>query len=279
MSDASPPPLAGVIGWPISHSRSPALHSHWLARYGIQGAYVPLGVKPQDFEEAIRTLPKLGFKGVNLTIPFKQAILPLADAISDRASLIGAANTITFRDDGTIFADNTDGVGFLSSVREAVPDWNAETGAALVLGAGGAARAIVSALVSAGVPEIRIANRTRQKADMLAEHFGGRVTASEWARLGEASQDVAMIVNTTALGMVGKPTLQVPLQSCAPGCLAIDIVYNPLETAFLADARAAGLVPVDGLGMLLHQAVPGFESWFGHKPEVDKALRAAVLGA
>jgi len=232
-----------------------------------------------DFEDAIRMVPKLGFRGVNLTIPYKQAILPLADAVSDRAALIGAANTITFREDGSIYADNTDGVGFLDSVREAVPNWLANSGPALVLGAGGAARAIVSALVTAGVPEIRIANRTRQKADMLAEHFGARISAVDWARLSEASDGVAMIVNTTALGMVGKPTLQIPLDHSAPGCLAIDIVYNPLETVFLADARAAGLVPVDGLGMLLHQAVPGFESWFGRRPQVDKDLRDAVLRA
>lgn len=273
------PPLAGVIGWPIAHSKSPALHGHWLRRYGINGHYIPIAVKPQDFYDAIRALPKLGFRGVNLTIPFKESILPIADTVSDRASLIGAANTISFREDGSIYADNTDGIGFLSSVQEAVSSWTARTGPALVLGAGGASRAIVSALLTSGAPEVRIANRTRQKADMLAEHFGGRLTVVDWARASDATDGAVTIVNTTALGMVDRPPLNIDLGAAPAEAVVVDIVYNPLETEFLAQARARGLIGVDGLGMLLHQAVPGFESWFGRRPEVDDALRQAVLAA
>lgn len=272
------PPLAGVVGWPIAHSRSPALHGHWLQRYGIEGYYIPIGLRPQDFENGIRSLPRLGFHGINLTIPYKESILAMADTISDRASLIGAANTITFREEGVIHADNTDGNGFLESVRAAAPEFRGEAGPALVIGAGGAARAIVSALLSAGVPEVRIANRTRQKAEMLKEHFGGRIVQVDWERAADAASGAQIIVNTTALGMTGKPPLQMSLDAAPAGALVVDIVYNPLETEFLARARARGLTAIDGLGMLLHQAVPGFESWFGHKPEVDEALRRAVLG-
>lgn len=271
------PPLAGVVGWPIAHSRSPVLHTHWLRRYGIAGYYIPIGIRQGDFEEGIRALPKLGFRGVNLTIPYKETILSMADSVSDRASLIGAANTITFREDGTIHADNTDGVGFLDSVRAAAPGWTARSGPALVIGAGGAARAVVSALLSAGVPEVRIANRTRQKAEMLAEHFGGRMVQVDWERAAEAADGAALIVNTTALGMLGKAPLNLSLDAAPQDALVVDIVYNPLETEFLARARARGLTGIDGLGMLLHQAAPGFESWFGVKPEVDDELRQVVL--
>ncbi len=278
MTDEAPP-LAGVVGWPIAQSRSPALHTHWLKRYGISGYYIPLGIRPQDFESGIRALPKLGFKGVNLTIPYKETILSMADGVTDRASLIGAANTVTFRADGSIQADNTDGIGFLQSVRAAAPDWQAADGPALVIGAGGAARAIVSALLTAGAPEVRITNRTRQKAEMLTEHFGGRMTHIDWSKTATAMDGAHTIVNTTALGMIGKPPLTISVDAAPTTALAVDIVYNPLDTDFLIRARAHGLTTVDGLGMLLHQAVPGFESWFNHRPDVDDALRQAVLSA
>ncbi|MEM7613507.1 MAG: shikimate dehydrogenase [Pseudomonadota bacterium] len=273
------PPLAGVMGWPIAHSRSPVLHGHWLKRYGIQGHYVALGIAPANFEAAINALPVLGFRGVNVTIPYKEKILSLADAITDRAALIGAANTITFRPDGTLHADNTDGIGFLESVRSTAPEWDVRSGPAVVLGAGGAARAIISALLTSGAPEVRIANRTRQKAEMLAEHFGGRMVAVDWSKASEAFDGANTIINTTALGMTGKPPLPISFDAAVSGALAVDIVYTPLETQFLTNARAAGLATVDGLGMLLHQAVPGFESWFGQRPEVDADLHQAVLNA
>lgn len=270
-------PLAGVVGWPIAHSRSPVLHGHWLKRYGILGHYIPIGLKPQDFENGIRALPKLGFRGVNLTLPYKESILQLADSISDRASLIGAANTIIFRENGSISADNTDGYGFIEGLRAAQPDWDARRGQALVLGAGGAARAVLSALLSAGTPHILLANRTRQRAEILRDQFGARIEVIDWNRTSDAAADARLIVNTTSLGMTGKPPLQMSLDAAPDDALVADIVYSPLETDLLARARARGLSTADGLGMLLYQAVPGFESWFGRRPEVDEDLRQAVL--
>ncbi|MEM9429143.1 MAG: shikimate dehydrogenase [Pseudomonadota bacterium] len=276
MTDASLP-LAGVVGWPVAHSLSPRLHGHWLQRYGIPGHYVPLEVRQQDFEAALRMLPKLGFSGVNLTLPYKETVLPLADSVSDRASLIGAANTITFREDGGVSADNTDGFGFLESIRATVPDWDPKTGPALVLGAGGASRAIVSALLGEGVPEVRLSNRTRQRADMLADHFGARAQVVDWNRAADAADGTSLIVNTTSLGMAGRPELGFRLDAAPRRALVTDIVYSPLRTPLLEAAAARGHPTVDGLGMLLFQAVPGFESWFGRRPEVDGVLRQAVL--
>lgn len=269
--------LAGVIGWPIAHSKSPRLHGHWLRKYGLSGHYVPIGLKPQDFETGIRALPKLGFVGVNLTIPYKEAILPMADTVTDRASLIGAANTITFRSDGTLQADNTDGYGFMENIRASAPDWSAKTGPALVLGAGGASRAIVQALLSSGAPEVRIANRTRQRSEILREQFGAKITIIDWTRISEVTEDVAIIVNTTALGMTGKPDLQINLDNAPADALVTDIVYSPLRTSLLQKAEERNLRTVDGLGMLLYQAVPGFENWFGQRPEVDQDLRNIMI--
>jgi shikimate dehydrogenase len=270
-------PLAGVLGWPIAHSRSPRLHRHWLSRYGLEGDYVPLGIEPRDFEAAFRALPLLGFRGANVTIPHKETVLRLADKVSDRASLIGAANTITFRDDGTIYADNTDGYGFLENLRAGAPGWKAGEGPALVLGAGGAARAIISALLSDGAPEIRLANRTRSRADFLADQFGAKVRVLDWLHAEDAMDGAATIVNTTALGMTGHAALPFSLKRAPKTALVTDIVYSPLLTPLLEEARSRRMRWVDGLGMLLHQGRPGFEAWFGVAPEVDDALRAAVL--
>ena len=271
------PPLAGVVGWPIGHSKSPALHGHWLRRYGIAGHYIPMGVAPQDFETAIRALPRLGFRGVNITLPYKQTVLSLADKISDRASLIGAANTLIFREDGGIYADNTDGYGFIENLRQNAPGWSARSGPSLVLGAGGAARGIVSALVTEGAPEIRIANRTRQRAEILKDQYGARIAVVDWNRASDAMAGATTIINTTSLGMTGQPALNVSFNAARGDAVATDIVYNPLVTPFLAEAREAGLTTVDGLGMLLHQAAPGFRQWFEQTPEVDADLRRAVL--
>ena len=271
------PPLAGVIGWPIDHSLSPRLHGHWLQRYGISGHYVPMGVRPNDFEAAIQALPKLGFLGVNLTIPFKETILGMATSVSDRASLIGAANTLVFRD-GAIIADNTDAYGFIESIRQAAPTWRGDSGPALVLGAGGASRAVVHALLSEGAPEIRLANRTRQRGEILRDQFGAKLVIVDWNQLDEAASSVTTVVNTTALGMTDKPEVPMTLRLAAADTLVVDIVYRPGGTGLIHAATARGLQAIDGIGMLLHQAVPGFESWFGTKPEVDEALRLAVLG-
>lgn len=279
MTDHPRIPLAGVIGSPVAHSRSPALHGHWLRRYGIAGHYVPMDVAQADLKAALALLPKLGFVGVNVTIPHKEHVLRLADIVTDRAALIGAANTLIFRRDGRVHADNTDGAGFLASLRQGAPRWQPSAGPAAVLGAGGAARAVVAALIEAGVPEIRLANRTRARAEGIRGDFGAKVTVHDWAQAGAMVGGAATVVNTTALGMVGKPALPVPLEGLSPGTVVTDLVYAPLETAFLAQARAAGCTVVDGLGMLLHQAAPGFERWFGQRPEVDEATRDAVLAA
>lgn len=275
----SPIPLAGVIGHPIAHSRSPALHGFWLKRYGLKGHYMPLDIAPQDFAEALHMLPKMGFVGCNVTIPHKEAVLALADIVTDRAALIGAANTIIFRKDGKIHADNTDGIGFLNNLRQEAPGWDPATGAAAVFGAGGAARAVICALLEAGAPEVRVANRTRARAEHLRHDFGTRVVVVDWHAGGEMVEDAATVVNTTSLGMVGKSDFKTPLHRINPRALATDIVYTPLETPFLKAAAEAGCVTVDGLGMLLHQAVPGFERWFGTRPTVDEETRQAVLSA
>lgn len=270
-------PLAGVVGWPIKHSKSPVLHGHWLNRYNLPGQYLPIALPPEDLASGLRKLAGKGYKGVNLTIPHKESVLLTADSITDRASLIGAANTIHFHADGTIGADNTDGYGFIQNLRQNAADWEPESGPALVIGAGGAARAIVWALLNEGVPCVNIANRTRIRAENLADHFGARVKVVEWNEVSDATDGATTIVNTTSLGMEGQPELRIHFDAASTNALVTDIVYTPLITPFLEKARERGLKTVDGLGMLLHQAVPGFESWFGHRPDVDEELRQAVL--
>lgn len=272
-------PLAGVIGSPVAHSRSPALHGYWLARYGIKGHYIPLDIAQADLAEALRMLPRVGFVGVNVTIPHKETILGLADIVTDRAALIGAANTLIFRKDGRIHADNTDGAGFIANLRQHAPHWVPASGPAAVFGAGGAARAVVAALLEVGVPEVRIANRTRPRAEALRADFGARVVVYDWVQAANMLDEAGCVVNTTSLGMVGKAPFRVPLDALNPRALVTDLVYTPLRTEFLQMAEGMGCTVVDGLGMLLHQAAPGFERWFGHRPEVDDATRAAVLSA
>jgi len=270
-------PLAGVIGSPVSHSKSPALHGHWLKTYGIRGFYIPMDVTQSDLAELLRALPKLGFVGVNVTIPHKETVMALADVVTDRAALIGAANTLIFRKDGRIHADNTDGYGFIANLRQNAPSWAPESGPAAVFGAGGAARAVIASLIEVGVPVIRIANRTRQRAETLRQEFGAKLEVYDWVQAGNMVEDAATVVNTTALGMVGKPEFRVPLDGLSPAAVVTDLVYIPLRTRFLDNAAAIGCSTVDGIGMLLHQAAPAFERWFGQRPEVDAATRAAVL--
>lgn len=270
--------LAGVIGDPIAHSRSPRLHGYWLDRYGIDGHYVPLHVTRDTLHETLRLLPELGFSGVNVTIPHKETVLQIADGVTDRAALIGAANTLTFTANGRLQADNTDGAGFIENVKQYTPGWRADEGPALVLGAGGAARAIVCTLLAEGCPKIFLVNRTRSRADALQQHFGARVQVMDWTRIPDLLPDTALLVNTTSLGMAGGQPLHINLGNLHPQTVVADIVYTPLETDFLRDAVEIGCHVVDGLGMLLHQAVPGFERWFGIKPEVDDDTRAVVMG-
>ena len=270
-------PLAGVIGHPIAHSKSPALHEFWLKRLGIKGHYIPLDIASGDLRETLQMLPRLGFVGVNVTIPYKEEVLKLANVVTDRAALIGAANTLIFRKDGKIHADNTDGSGFIANLRQHAPNWNPAAGPAAVLGAGGASRAVIAALIEVGAPEIRVANRTRPRADALRSEFGAKIQVHEWVQAGNMIEGCAMLVNTTSLGMVGKPDMRVPLDALRSSMLVTDLVYAPLKTQLLIEAEAAGCTVVDGLGMLLHQAAPGFERWFGQRPEVDEATRNAVL--
>lgn len=277
MSELPRIPLAGVIGSPIAHSKSPQLHHHWLKTYNIAGHYIPMDVAAEDLEESLRILPRMGFVGVNVTIPHKEAVMHIADLVTDRATLIGAANTIIFRRDGKIHADNTDGYGFLENLRAGAPMWDPQTGPAAILGAGGAARAVVASLLDAGVPEIMLSNRTRVRADSLQQEFGSRVQVYDWVQAGNMLDDAALVVNTTSLGMFGKPDLRVPLDGLRAGTVVTDLVYAPLKTQLLASAEKVGCATVDGLGMLLHQAVPAFERWFGTRPEVDRATRAAAL--
>ncbi|MEM8823553.1 MAG: shikimate dehydrogenase [Pseudomonadota bacterium] len=267
--------LAAVIGDPIAHSRSPRLHGHWVRRYGIDGHYIPLHVRSQHLEETLNLLPKLGFSGSNVTLPHKEAAFELAHEATDRAKAVGAANTLTFAD-GRILADNTDGSGFTAALLQSAGPV-ALSMPTVILGAGGAARGIIAALLDAGVPDIRIANRTEERAETLAALFDDRVRSVDWTEPLDGLVDPSLLVNTTSLGMTGHPGLDIDLNGLLAGSVVSDIVYTPLETPLLAAARTRGLVAVDGLGMLLHQAVPGFERWFGIRPEVDDALRRAVL--
>ncbi|UZD90716.1 shikimate dehydrogenase [Cognatishimia activa] len=270
-------PLAAVVGHPIAHSKSPKLHGYWLKTYGIAGHYIPMDVAPDDLETVLRNMHKMGFVGANVTIPHKTRALEIADQVTDRATLIGAANTLIFHEDGKILADNTDGYGFIQNLRQSAPEWDPASGPAVVLGAGGAARAVVASLLDAGVPEIFISNRTRVRAEQLRDDFGARLKVVEWVQAGETMEDGATIVNTTSLGMAGKPELKVSLEGLQAGSLVTDLVYTPLRTPFLDEAEQRGCVTVDGLGMLLHQATPGFERWFGPRPEVTEELRQVML--
>ena len=269
--------LAGIMGWPVAHSLSPRLHGHWLRRYGIDGAYVPLPVLPERLEQALRALPALGFAGANLTIPHKEPAASLVDHLSPAAERIGAVNTVVVEPDGTLSGDNTDGFGFIASLSESGVGWRAEAGPAVLLGAGGAARAVAVALLDAGAPEVRLLNRTPDRARALAGALGGPIHAVEWADRAAALDGAALLVNTTSLGMQGQPPLVLALDALPRTALVTDVVYTPLITALLAVARARGNPVVDGLGMLLHQARPGFRAWFGVDPSVDEDLRAAVL--
>ena len=277
--------LAGIMGWPVAHSRSPVLHGFWLDETGIDGAYLPLPVRPQDIEQALRALPILGFRGCNLTIPHKQAALSVVDRVEPLARRIGAVNTIAVGLDGTLEGHNTDAFGFRESLRDAVPDWKATAGPVAILGAGGAARAVVAALADVGVTEIRIVNRTLARAEVVANDLAvpkTRITIHSWEEVDAALRDAGLLVNATSLGMAGEPALTLDLSSLPPSTPVVDIVYVPLETDLLATARRRGHPVVDGLGMLLHQGRMGFKAWFGKDVAVSAEQRRAVasdLGA
>ena len=270
-------PVAAVIGHPVNHSRSPRMHNYWLAQFGLEGYYIPLDIDPKKFERSIRNLPELGFVGANITIPYKEKVLKIADKISDRAALVGAANTLTFLQNGGIYADNTDGYGFLQNIKSKYKDWSASEGISVVFGAGGASRAILGALIEDGASDIILTNRTRSRADQLRSDFGAKVKVVEWMKIQNYLSDASTIVNTTSLGMVGNTDLPIPLNTLKKNTLVTDIVYTPIETHLLATATKMGCRTVDGLGMLIHQAIPGFERWFGIKPGDSQALRELLI--
>jgi shikimate dehydrogenase len=271
--------LAGIMGWPVAHSRSPVLHGFWLREAGIDGAYVPLPVRPERIEQALRALPILGFRGCNLTLPHKSAALAVADSVEPLARRIGAANTIVVLEDGRLEARNTDAYGFCENLRESASGWRPEAGPAVVLGAGGSARAVVAALADAGVAEIRIINRTRLRAEAIRDDLSTaatQISVHPWETVAAVQRGAGILVNTTSLGMAGEPPLVLDLTPLPLSSPVVDIVYVPLETKLLAAARQRGHPVVDGLGMLLHQGRPGFEAWFGCPVRVGPELRAAM---
>ena len=268
--------LAGVMGWPVAHSRSPTIHTHWINQYGLRGAYVLLPVQPNKLEQALRALPVLGFAGCNLTIPHKVAALSIVDHLEPLARRVGAVNTIVVESDGSLTGRNTDSFGFIQSLRDAQPSWQADTGPAVVIGAGGAARAVIAGLIEQGASEIRLINRTRAKASDMAQEFGPTVRAVAWEDRHEALDQAALLVNTTNQGMHGEDDLDLALDQLPVEALVSDIIYVPLETPLLAAAKARGNATVNGLGMLLNQARPAFEAWFGINPVLSDALLAKV---
>ena len=260
----------------MAHSRSPVIHNHWLAQHGIPGRYVLFPVPPEKLEAAVRGLAALGLRGCNVTTPHKQAIFPLLDRVDDLAQRIGAVNTVVVEKDGTLSGFNNDGNGFIQSLRDADPNWRPDSGPILVLGAGGAARAVVASLAAQGAKEIRLANRTQDKADAIAQAVGSLVKVVPWDAREDALDGITMLANATSLGSAGKPPLPMSLDRLPKGALVGDLIYVPPETPLLAAARARGNVTVNGLGLLLNQARPAFNAWYGVMPEITPALRAAI---
>ena len=275
--DEVKPLLSGVIGRPIKHSKSPILHNYWLKKHRVFGYYIPLNVDPKKLSKTIKSLVFLGFRGVNITIPHKTAVLSIADTVTDRASVIGAANTLYFNTTGKITADNTDAYGFTKNLYYCHPDWKPNEGHAVVFGSGGAAKAVVHALLAEGTPKIKILNRTKVKANMLAENFGNKVQVYDWYASDEALKDAAIVVNATSLGMLDQPELKPNLSNLLPNALVADLVYNPIKTELLKQAELLNIKTADGLGMLIFQAEQGFANWFGCKPNISDDLKQLLL--
>jgi len=268
--------LAGVMGWPVMHSRSPLLHNYWFSKHELAGSYVPLAIEPQGLKAALRALHPLGFAGCNLTIPHKQQAMQIVDEVDAVARAIGAISCVVTHRDGSLSGTNNDCYGFLHNLRQQYPDWRADAGPAVVLGAGGGSRAVCYALAQAGVKELRLVNRTHERALALAREFGAPLKALPWEQRHDALEGAATVVNATSCGMVGQPPLDLKLDRLARDALAADIIYIPLETPFLAAARQRGNRTLNGLGMLLHQGRPAWKAWFGIEPEVTPELRALV---
>jgi len=268
--------LAGVMGWPVAHSRSPLIHNYWLQKYGLTGSYVPLAVQPSQLATALSGLATLGFKGCNVTIPHKVNALKLVHDVDANAKRVGAINTVVVQPGGSLKGMNTDGFGYIQSLLDVQPEWRADAGPVVVLGAGGAARAVVLALSDHGAKEIRLINRTPDKTEAMAAEFGSPVKAVPWEQRHAALQNAALLVNTTSQGMQGNAPLDLDLSALPAHTLVSDIIYVPLETPLLLAAKVRGNPTVGGLGMLLNQARPAFEAWFGVLPEVTPELRRMV---
>jgi len=264
------------MGWPVMHSRSPALHNYFFKQYGLAGTYLPLAIPPERLEPALRALAPLGFAGCNLTIPHKEHALAIVDEVDDPARRIGAISCVVVRPDESLWGTNNDVHGFARNILQHQPRWRADAGPAVVIGAGGGARAVVYCLVERGAREIRLINRTRERADTLARDFGSSVTPLDWDDRHRALGGAALLINTTSQGMIGQPALDLSLDALPATALVVDIVYIPLETPLLAAARRRGNPAVDGLGMLLHQACIAWRLWFGLDPEVTPELRATI---
>jgi len=265
--------LAGVMGWPVMHSRSPLMHNYWMEQQGVAGTYVPLAIRPGTLEAALRGLYPLRFSGCNVTIPHKLEAMAIVDEVDDVAKKIGAISCIVVRDDGSLFGTNNDWLGFLGNLKQQEPGWRADAGPVAVIGAGGGSRAVCYALLREGTTEIRLVNRTHERARAIAEEFGGPIQPIRWEERHEILDGVAMAVNATSQGMVGEPALDVRLDRLPVSALAADIIYTPLETPFLAAARERGNRTINGLGMLIHQGPPAWKLWFGLEPTVTAELR------
>ncbi len=270
--------LACVMGWPVAHSRSPRLHGYWLRQHEIDGAYVPLAVRPKNLPQALSALSVLGFAGCNLTIPHKEAALGLVGEVTPRAARIGAINTVTVKQDGTLLGDNTDAYGFMENLRSKAPEFNPAAGPAVVLGSGGAARAVCAGLIEAGARQIYLLNRAQERAEIIARNMGTVLCPEPWSGRNAVLAGASLVVNTTSLGMSGQPALDIDLALLPPEAVVNDLVYSPLTTALLGAAAARGNLTVGGLGMLLHQARPGFAAWFGVEPDVTPELGEFVAG-
>jgi shikimate dehydrogenase len=268
--------LAGVMGWPVMHSRSPMIHNYWLRQHDLAGTYVPLAIRPEGLAAALRSLHPLGFAGCNVTIPHKQEAMKIVDEVDAAARRIGAISCVTVRSDGSLAGSNNDAYGFIRNLRQEQPGWRADAGPVVVIGAGGGSRAVCYGLAQEGVKEIRLVNRTLARAQGVADEFGGPIKVLPWEQRNEVLDGAAMVVNTTSQGMVGQPALDIRLDKLPKNALAADIIYIPLETPFLAAARQRGNRTVNGLGMLLHQGPLAWKLWFGIEPQVTTELRAMV---
>jgi shikimate dehydrogenase len=266
------------MGWPVMHSRSPMLHNYWFRQYDLAGSYVPLAIRPEGLAAALRALHPLGFAGVNLTIPHKQQALTIVDEVDAVARNIGAISCVVVKPDASLAGTNNDCWGFIQNLRQEQPEWRADRGPIVVIGAGGGSRAVCYGLAQEGAREIRLVNRTLARAEVIADEFGGPIAAVPWEQRSDALEGAALVVNTTSLGMVGQPVLDISLDKLPAGAIVADIIYIPLETPFLAAARRRGNRTVNGLGMLLNQGRPAWKAWFGVEPEVTAELRTMIEG-